>query len=465
MDNVQAGFDALNGYQSPYGSNGCVDAVVKAGSFFNPDLKAEADNGTASVPNLIADMTNKGYSVTPYNGQAQRGDILVYGDDDHVVLADGNGGAFGNSSSRGEAMKYSDLNYAFGDGNAPTKVIHTGGNVAQINTNYTPDGSNINLPIQMQVDDPNEKLRTDLIQNALMAPQGNVKQHIADESSLVAERMADQHGRGVDTPWLQNQMSSRQRLIEAAAAEEQDKNNAANKLTRVGQLAQAIADSRNSSNSKMYASVAQALGVPLDSMQGRYITQNQLALQQIQQNAAMAAEKRQQQFKMDMLQKQQDFALQKIAFQSSLAGAGGGRGGRGGGGVSMRDLQSDQAMHEKANKGILAMRKAENDLMDKLNSGSISGEDALNEMQNIQRNAINEAETFAPGSDYELQFKNAIGNDFDGRDDYGQTHDNFPGMVQYVNQYAHGTGEGQPSSPSSVISTDDNPNDDYLNYE
>ena len=464
MDNVQAGFDALNGYQSPYGSNGCVDAVVKAGSYFNPDLKAEADNGTASVPNLIADMTNKGYSVTPYNGQAQKGDILVYGDDDHVVLADGNGGAFGNSSSRGEAMKYSDLNYAFGDGNAPTKVIHTGGNVAQINTNYTPDGSNINLPIQMQVDDPNEKLRTDLIQNALMAPQGNVKQHIADESSLVAERMADQHGRGVDTPWLQNQMSSRQRLIEAAAAEEQDKNNAANKFTRVGQLAQAIADSRNSSNSKMYASVAQALGVPLDSMQGRYITQNQLALQQIQQNAAMAAEKRQQQFKMDMLQKQQDFALQKIAFQSSLGG-GGGRGGRGGGGISMRDLQGDQAMHAKANKMIQAMRQQENDLMAQMNAGTISGDDALNTLRDIRRNAINDAETFAPGTDYELQVKQAVNNDIDGIDNYGQSHDNYIGMNQYVNQYAHGAGEGQSSSPSAAISTDDNPNDDYLNYE
>ena len=463
MDNVQAGFDALNGYQSPYGSNGCVDAVVKAGAYFNPDLKAEADNGTASVPNLLADMSNKGYSITPWNGQAQKGDILVYGDDDHVVLADGNGGAFGNSSSRGEAMKYSDLNYAFGDGNAPTKVIHTGGNVAQINTNFTPDGSNINLPIQMQVDDPNEKLRTDLIQNALMAPQGNVKQHISDESSLVAERMADQHGRGVDTPWLKDQMSARQRLIEAAASEEQDKMNSANKLTRVGQLAQAIADSRNSSNSKMYASVAQALGVPLDSMQGRYITQNQLALQQIQQNAALAAEKRQQQFKMNMIQKQQEFELQKIAYQASL---GGGRGGRGGGGFSMGDLQKDQQLHEKANKGILAMRKAEGELMDKLNNGSISGEDALNEMQNIQRNAMNQAETFQPGSDYELQFKNAINNDFDGRDDYGESHDNFPGMVQYVNQYAHGTGESAQSSPGQY-SDDDiiNAANDGLNYE
>ena len=449
MDNVQAGFDALNGYQSPYGSNGCVDAVVKAGSYFNPDLKAEADNGTASVPNLLTDMANKGYSITPWNGQAQKGDILVYGDDDHVVLADGNGGAFGNSSSRGEAMKYSDLNYAFGDGNAPTKVIHTGGNVAQINTNFTPDGSNINLPIQMQVDDPNEKLRTDLIQNALMAPQGNVKQHIADESSLVAERMADQHGRGVDTPWLTNQMSARQRLIEAAASEEQDKMNSANKLTRVGQLAQAIADSRNSSNSKMYASVAQALGVPLDSMQGRYITQNQLALQQIQQNAALAAEKRQQQFKMDMLQKQQDFELQKIAYQASLGGGRGGRGG--GGGFSMKDLQSDQALHSKVNKGILAMRKAENDLMDKLNAGEISGEDALNEVANIKRNALNDAETYLPGSDYELQYKQAINNDFEGRDNYGETHDNYVGMDNYVNQYAHGTGESASTSD----------NDDY----
>ena len=121
---VDAGMNALNGYESVYRDNGCVDVAVKAGSYYSPFLKQQADMGVANVPTLVNNAQNAGYSVTPFNGYANKGDLLVYGNNDHVVIADGAGGCFGNSTSAGHARFYSDANYAFGDGVAPTKVIH-----------------------------------------------------------------------------------------------------------------------------------------------------------------------------------------------------------------------------------------------------------------------------------------------------------------------------------------------------
>ena len=36
----------------------------------------------------------KGYTTEQFNGYANKGDLLIYGDDEHVVIADGAGGCF-----------------------------------------------------------------------------------------------------------------------------------------------------------------------------------------------------------------------------------------------------------------------------------------------------------------------------------------------------------------------------------
>ena len=51
---------------------------------------------------------------------------MIYGNDEHVVIADGAGGCFGNSSKRGYAMKYGNANYAWHNDEAPTKIIRMG---------------------------------------------------------------------------------------------------------------------------------------------------------------------------------------------------------------------------------------------------------------------------------------------------------------------------------------------------
>lgn len=123
---VDTAFSANDGRVSQYGSVGCADTVCATGSYYNKDLAAEYNKGTASVSTLRQNLEAKGYVTEQFNGYANKGDLLIYGDDDHVVIADGVGGCFGNSSSRGYAMKYGNANYAWHDGEAPTKIIRMG---------------------------------------------------------------------------------------------------------------------------------------------------------------------------------------------------------------------------------------------------------------------------------------------------------------------------------------------------
>lgn len=120
---VDKAFQYTNGRQSPYGSVGCAETVAYTGAFYNTDLKEEYLNGVASVPTLVADLAAKGYSVRDFDGFADKGDLLIYGDDDHVVISDGAGGCFGNSSSSGYARHYRDAAYAWGNGELPTKIV------------------------------------------------------------------------------------------------------------------------------------------------------------------------------------------------------------------------------------------------------------------------------------------------------------------------------------------------------
>lgn len=121
---VEAGFNAAEGRVSPYGSEGCVDTTLYTLSYANPDCADLYSAGVADTSSLCSGLEARGYTVTTYNGYAEKGDILLYGDRDHAVVADGAGGCFGNSSSLGYAKRYGDVNYAWNNGSAPTEIIH-----------------------------------------------------------------------------------------------------------------------------------------------------------------------------------------------------------------------------------------------------------------------------------------------------------------------------------------------------
>ena len=72
---------------------------------------------------MVADAETAGIGVQDFSsGSLEKGDIIVYGDNQHVVIYDGNGGYYGNSSSQHRTVHGSDytaMDYA------PTKIIKT----------------------------------------------------------------------------------------------------------------------------------------------------------------------------------------------------------------------------------------------------------------------------------------------------------------------------------------------------
>ena len=123
LRDIDVAFETMENRISPYGSVGCVDTVCATGACYNKDLREAYRQGIASVPELRRNLESKGYATEEFTGSAKKGDLLIYGDDDHVVIADGDGGCFGNSSSRGYAQHYDNAYNAWHTGSAPSKII------------------------------------------------------------------------------------------------------------------------------------------------------------------------------------------------------------------------------------------------------------------------------------------------------------------------------------------------------
>ena len=80
------------------------------------------------MPKLVEDAEKNGVEVVSFSpDNVAAGDVIVYGDNDHVVMADGNGGYVGNSTSQQKVVQGDDYN-AMGD-LKPTKIIKTGSGV------------------------------------------------------------------------------------------------------------------------------------------------------------------------------------------------------------------------------------------------------------------------------------------------------------------------------------------------
>lgn len=121
--------DAAQDFMGQHMENGCVEAVTKIGARYNPFLADELSKGVVNVDTLVADAGDKVIPFDPNNLEA--GDVIVYGDNDHVVLADGNGGYVGNSSSQQKVVQGGDYNNM--GGLKPTKIIKTGNGVTAQN--------------------------------------------------------------------------------------------------------------------------------------------------------------------------------------------------------------------------------------------------------------------------------------------------------------------------------------------
>lgn len=127
IEEINAAVEGFLGQTLENGTEACVEAVTKIGNAMqNQFLSQEFAKGVLWVPDLVKDAGDK---VIPFDSsQLKPGDIIVYGDNEHVVMYDGKGGYVGNSSSAN--------NYAGGvvHGNdyrqmgkqVPTKIIQSG---------------------------------------------------------------------------------------------------------------------------------------------------------------------------------------------------------------------------------------------------------------------------------------------------------------------------------------------------
>lgn len=117
---LATGWDAWGGTTMNNGRNGCAEAAGKMGSYYSPFLAQECNNGVVYVPTMVADAQNAGLLEDYSAGNLEKGDVIVYGNDDHVVIYDGQGGYYGNSSSRNVVVHggdYTAMEYP------PTKII------------------------------------------------------------------------------------------------------------------------------------------------------------------------------------------------------------------------------------------------------------------------------------------------------------------------------------------------------
>ncbi len=103
-------------------SVGCVEAVTKLGKN-NDFLGRELNNGVVYVPKLIEDAKAEGRYIDYDPSKLERGDVIVFDGDEHVMMYEGDGRIVGNSSS---ADKIVERNLA-DQGQTPTGIIKAGG--------------------------------------------------------------------------------------------------------------------------------------------------------------------------------------------------------------------------------------------------------------------------------------------------------------------------------------------------
>lgn len=219
-----------------------------------------------------------------------------------------------------------------------------GGGRSNIPVSYTQQGkSPINLAAQFQLDDPKEQIDFGQIMGILNAPKQNVS--AAGDDALRSALSTQAHhlarGRLASPFYAQSDKQLMQSAI-AKAQEEAKLNNQSTQLTGAGQLAQMIANSKNSSNAEMLASLGQALGVRLSPMARRYMSQNDMAkmgLQFARQDQQLADERA---FKAAEAEKQRQLQRDMVAVRAAATAARAGGSGRSGGGSSSSLISSDK---------------------------------------------------------------------------------------------------------------------------
>lgn len=130
-DTVDRCLSQYDGTVSPYGSNGCVDRATLAAAGYSSFAAQEYNNGVKGCDELITDAENQGLTIPYDSSQLEKGDMIMYNryskadPNWHVVVYDGNGGCWGNSSETYECFHHYEGSIDMGADYYPATIIKT----------------------------------------------------------------------------------------------------------------------------------------------------------------------------------------------------------------------------------------------------------------------------------------------------------------------------------------------------
>lgn len=184
-DVVDSCMESFDGTVSPYGSEGCVDRATIAAAGYSPFAAQEYNSNVKGCDQLRADAEVQGLAI-PYDpSQLEKGDIIMYNryskpdPNWHVVVYDGNGGCWGNSSNVYGCFHHYEGSIDMGSDYYPATIIKTSRGVTGIaeKSIYQPSESDgTGLPEQQQPVHPD---RRDSPVSA--GHQGEIQRHRPDK--------------------------------------------------------------------------------------------------------------------------------------------------------------------------------------------------------------------------------------------------------------------------------------------
>lgn len=268
------------------GTNGCAEAVGLMGAGNSKFLANEYNNGQYSVPGMVSDAQQAGIPVVPYEaGAANPNDVIVYGDNDHVVLADGNGGYYGNSSSQNQIVHGSDATQM--GGLQPTAIIKTGGQGGSFNFRAKDANGNpfINLAAKIRTSNPNEPFDQQSLMDILSQPTRSYAHEKRIHYLTDRDYQGDLLFLNPDVArWMKDSAKQLNDNRDADLKEQIDQANQQTRLKQAMQLAQLINGSGSVDNRRGYAAMAKMFGINLPTNDDQFVNSSDLLKTQVQLN-------------------------------------------------------------------------------------------------------------------------------------------------------------------------------------
>lgn len=398
--------DGFLGQTMKNGTNGCAEAVGLMGAGNSQFLANEYNNGQYSVPGMVSDAQQAGIPVIPYQaGAANPNDVIVYGDNDHVVLSDGNGGYYGNSSSQNQIVHGSDATQM--GGLKPTAIIKTGGQGGSFNFQAKDANGNpfINLAAKIRTSNPNEPFD----QQSLMDILSQSTRSYAHEKRIHYLTDCDYQGDllflNPDVArWMKDSAKQLNDNHDADLKEQIDQANQQTRLKQAMQLAQLINGSGSVDNRRGYAAMAKMFGINLPTNDDQFVNSSDLLKTQVQMNnaernynfqqqqAKQAQDNWQKEFELKkaIQERQAQIEEQKLALAAARSAGGGGRYGGGGSGKGSHYSIGDIAkIKETLSAPFQQVLQAASD-------GSMSGDEIREALKNAEDENINTLSLLEP---------------------------------------------------------------------